>query len=529
MSAGGAVERARAARAFLRTRRATRFRISAYHVYVTLLLGGLGWLFLKGAILSAFAGGLTARELGVLGPAVLLLVGLAVLRFGTWQGPVSFTASDIGLVLIAPVALEEFTRPKLIHALGSGLAAGVLVAGLVVLLVAGGPAGVGLWRILGALISVAGFAVGCVAASWIVESSRRASRSVRHASPLVTVLAVGLLVVAGTGALGLSAAVWSGPWGWAVAPLARTTMWPFAVLASGAFAVLAVFLARRRLGSASLELFLTRAETRSSLAGAAYSLDYRSAALTRRAAVPRPVAPWRGPRRPKRRQLVVVWRDGLAMVRDPYRLVWAALLCVGATIEALTYPGKGDAAILAAGGLYFAASFLCEPLRLDVDDPARAERLLSRRFARVLTAHAVLPTVVLFVIAGVTIGAMVVAGAVGTGVMLAIPTVLAPIIATAVLTAALSTRRGGRINERLLTSLLGLDPMNPGGVVWIVISLAPWLLFNMVATSASILMLGHVVAHHHPLLAAAIPAFALSTAVAACLAACAYRTRQHPD
>jgi Family of unknown function (DUF6297) len=524
--AGTEVERARAARAFLGARRATRLRISAYHVYVVVLFGALGWLFLKGAILSAFAGGLSAHRLAMLGPAVLLLVVLAALRFGTWQGPVSFSMSDVGLLLIAPVAMEEFTRPKLLHALGFGAAAGVLVAGLLVLLVAGGSGALGLWHILGAVGSLAGLGTGCVAASWIVESSQRAARIVRRASPLVTVLAVGLLVAASTGALGLSVALWSGPWGWALAPFASTAAWPVAVPASAAFAMLLIVLGWRRLASTTPEVFVARAETRSSLAGAAFALDYRSAVLARRAAVPRPGVRWRGPRHPQRRQFVVLWRDGLAMVRDPYRFVSAALLCAGATVEALTHPGRVAAAILATGALYCAASLLCEPLRIDVDDPARAERLLSRRFSRVLIAHCVLPTAALVSLASATIVAMVLAGAVSTAALVSIPTVLLPIAAAAVLAAALSTRRGGRINERLLTTMLGSDAMSPAGATLIVISLAPWVLFSIAANGASLLIIGHAAAHHHSLLSASVLGLALSSAVATCLLAAARQTHR---
>jgi len=144
----------------------------------------------------------------------------------------------------------------------------------------------------------------------------------------------------------------------------------------------------------------------------------------------------------------------------------------------------------------------------------------------VLIAHCVLPTAALVSLASATIVAMVLAGAVSTAALVSIPTVLLPIAAAAVLAAALSTRRGGRINERLLTTMLGSDAMSPAGATLIVISLAPWVLFSIAANGASLLIIGHAAAHHHSLLSASVLGLALSSAVATCLLAAARQTHR---
>jgi hypothetical protein len=107
--------------------------------------------------------------------------------------------------------------------------------------------------------------------------------------------------------------------------------------------------------------------------------------------------------------LAVAWRDATALSRDPARLGWASLLGAGATALALAHPGNVAIAVLAAGGLYFAAALLCEPMRVDVDYPDRSVVLLSWEFARVLMAHCLVPLTTLAAIVAVTIVGLVVA------------------------------------------------------------------------------------------------------------------------
>jgi len=519
-------DRARTVRGFLRARR-TRFRPTAYQVYATLVVGGIAGALAGNAVSEAIGGSLTAHKLLVFGPVVLFLVLLAALRLGTWQGPVGFSSADVGFLLTAPIAIAAFVRPKLDQSLLIGAVVGAAVAGVAILLLAGGPGSVGLVRALGAVVGMVAFAVLSVAASWLVESSRRASGLVRRASPGVLVAGAALLAISATTS-GRAFAVWSGPWGWAVAPLAGTSGWPVAValilVAAGASSILAV----RRTGAAGAEVFLARAETRSGLAASAFSLDYRGATLTYRSALPARMGREARVPRPRAPRLAVLWRDALGLLRELSRLGWATLFASAATVEALTHPGRVIPAGVAAVALYFAASFLCEPLRIDIDAPDTSALLLSWPFARLLLAHCALPALALFAVTATTIVATVAAGAAGAGALALIPTVLAPIVIVAVLCAALSARRGGRVDEKLLGRLLSLDPNNPGGAAVLVLWLIPWLLATTIIVGGALLVIGSAVAHHRAVAPAAVVAFALACTACAVLARLA-RGSTRPD
>ncbi len=424
-------DRARAVRGFMRARR-TRFRPTAYQVYATLVVGGIAGALAGNAVSEAIGGSLTAHKLLVFGPVVLFGALLAALRFGTWQGPVGFSSADVSFLLTAPIAIAALVRPKLDQGLLLGAAVGAAIAGVAILLVAGGPGSIGLVRALGAVAGVAAFAVLGVAASWLVECSRRASGLVRRASPAVLVTGAALLAVSAA-PFGRSVEVWSGPWGWAIAPLAGTSGWPFALALIVVAAAATTTLARRRAGAAGVEVFLARAETRSGLTASAFSLDYRGAALTYRSALPARFGRRARVPRPRQSRLVVLWRDALGLLREPSRLAWATLFASAATVEALTHPGRVIPAGIAAIALYFAASLLCERLRLDVDAPDTGALLLSWPFARLLLAHCALPALALFAVTGTAIVATVVAGAAGAGSLGLIPSVLAPIVVVAVL------------------------------------------------------------------------------------------------
>jgi len=510
-----AVDRARAVRGFLRARR-TRFRPTAYQVYATLVVGGIAGALLGNAVSEAIGGSLTAHKLLVFGPVVLFLVLLSALRFGTWQGPVSFSTADVGFLLTAPIAIAAFVRPKLDQSLMIGAVVGAAVAGVALLLLAGGPGSLGLVRALASVAGIGAFALLAVAASWLVESSRRASGLVRRASPAVLVAGVALLAISAA-PFGRSIGVWSGPWGWAIAPLAGTSGWPVAVALIFVAAAASTIVALRRAGAAGAEIFLARAETRSGLTASAFSLDYRGAALTYRSALPARVGRRARVPRPRSPRLVVLWRDALALVGEPSRFAWATLFASAATVEALTHPGRPVPAGIAAVGLYFAASLLCEPLRLDVDAPDTGALLLTWPFARLLLAHCALPALALFAVTGTAIIGTVVAGAAGAGALALIPTVLAPVVFVAVLCVALSARRGGRVDEKLLGRLLSLDPNNPGGAAVLVLWLIPWLLATTIIVGGAALVIGSAVVHHRAVVSAAVVALALAGGACAVL------------
>jgi len=519
-------DRARAVRGFLRARR-TRFRPTAYQIYATLVVGGISGALAGNAVSEAIGGSLTAHKLLVFGPVVLFLVLLAALRFGTWQGPVGFSSPDVGFLLTAPIAIAAFVRPKLDQSLLLGAAVGAAVAGVAILLTAGGPGSVGLGRALGAVASLTAFAVLAVAASWLVESSRRASGLVRRASPAVLVSAAALLAISAAPSV-RALGVWSGPWGWAIAPLAGTSGWPVAVALTVVAAGASTILALRRAGAAGAEVFLARAETRSGLAASAFSLDYRAAALAYRSALPTRMGWQARVPRPRAPRLAVLWRDATGLLREPSRFGWATLFASAATVEALTHPGRAIPAGVAAVALYFAASFLCEPLRVDVDAPDTSALLLSWPFGRLLLAHCALPALALFAVTGITIVATVVAGAAGAGALALIPTVLAPIVVVAVLSAALSARRGGRVDEKLLGRLLSLDPNNPGGAAVLVLWLIPWLLATTIIVGGALLVIGTAVAHHRAVAPAGAVALGVAGTACAVLAGMA-RGSKRPD
>ena len=523
---GGPRDRARAVRAFLRARR-TRWRPTAYQVYATLLLGAIAGALVGHAVSSLIGGSLVAHKVVVFGPAVLILVLLAALRFGTWQGPAGFSTADVSFLLTAPIAIAALVRPRLDLGLWLGAAVGAAVAGVAILLTAGGPAGVGPLRVLGSVVGLAAFAVLGVAASWLVESSRRVSMLVRRTSPVVLVTGAVLLAISAA-PLGRSIAVWSGPWGWAIAPLAGSSGWPIAVLLVVTGAGTTAVLARGRAGAVGAEVFLARAETRSGLTASAFTLDYRAAALAYRSALPARVARRASVPRPTRPRRVVLWRDALALLREPSRLGWATLLGAAATVEGLTHPGRTLPAVVAAVLLYFAASLLCEPLRIDVDAPDTSALLLSWPFARVLLAHCALPIMVLFGLTATTIVGVVLAGAAGAGALVVIPTVLAPMIVTVVLCAALAARSGGRVDENLLGRLLTLDASNPMGATLVVLWLIPWLLAAVVVVGGATLIVGHAAAHHGAVIVAGIVGVGLSGAAGVALAAVA-RDSKRPD
>jgi hypothetical protein len=519
---GEATERARAARAFIRAHR-RRNRPSLYSLYmlvlVCALLGALG----HGVIATLLAGGIAGHGLLVFGPAALLLMALAAARFGTWQGPVSFSAADVALLLTAPVATAALVRPRLDHGLVTGACAGAAVGAVLVLLVAGGPAELGVTRAICTVAGIGALGAAAAASAWLVQSARRSTRWVGRGSPVVVVLAAALAAVAAS--VDSAVGAWSGPWGWALAPLTGISAWPVATGLLGAGTAALVVWARARAGSASIETFLVRAGTRSALTASAFTLDYRGAALAYRSAQPGSGF-GRAPRLPlpASPRAAVAWRDATGLVRRPARIGWAGLVGAGATLLALAHPGNVVIAGVVAAAAYVAATLLCEPLRIDVDDPDRSAVLLSWPLGRVLFAHCLVPVVVLGSVAAATICAAVAAGAAGPGALLLIATALVPLVSTAVLAAALAARRGGRIDQDLLTRLLGTDPSNPASGAIAVLMLAPWLILTLVAIGAPVAILGHAVAGHRGVAGAGVAATVIAAGAAVALSAVARRS-----
>lgn len=341
--------------------------------------------------------------------AFFCLVFVGVLRFATWQGPVSFSRPDVPFLLGSPLSRGALVKPKLIGAsvFGAGAGAGLGIVVFVFLeaklLVDAGP-------LLGA--ALAGpilFGLLAVGLSWLVESSIRRARWVVRWGWILFVVAVAL-------ALGVrdpsgdlaTAALWSGPWGWAAAPVVAAAggsapMWPITLglLAVAAGAVL--FGALRSADAAPLEELARRAGLRSGLSAALYVQDFRGLAMLGREArralfLPRK----RKIRHPRRALLVVPWRDALALLRAPSRLVWAvALVGAGALVAGASGSHPGGLALAILLG-YLAAARLVETVRQEADDPDAAGRL-PWAFGDVILMHTLVPAVVLAVLGWIAI------------------------------------------------------------------------------------------------------------------------------
>jgi len=362
--------------------------------------------------------------------ALALVVLLLLLRDGLWRGPVTLPQVTVDWVLGTPVDRGRLLRPRFrasaAVAVLAGAAVGIVPAAALVGLGLDGGRGPGsvLRLILVAMLSTAllfGFGTGVAA---FVERSASVARWVRRLTPFACALAAvlgGLAVWAGIGGpppAASAVAVWSGPWGWAAAGMTALAggsapLWPVAVALAGAlavaFLVLGLFAAAGIPGAA----LRARARTIGAMSAAVLSMDTRGVALAysgrgsgRRARLRL--------RPPRRRELVLAWRDLLALARAPSRLAGAAALALIAVgLVAVAGPGGQAALVPVASALglgYLAAAWLCEGARLDAEDTRRSENL-PFRFERLAWWHAAVPCLVLLSVAGVpVVGASIAAG-----------------------------------------------------------------------------------------------------------------------
>jgi len=372
--------------------------------------------------------------------ALALVVLLVLLRDGLWRGPVTLPQVTVDWVLGTPVDRGRLLRPRFrasaAVAVLAGAAVGIVPAAALVGLglLGGHGSGSVLRLILVAMLSTAllfGFGTGVAA---FVERSATAARWVRRLTPFACALAAVLGGLAVWAAVGkppsvLSAiAVWSGPWGWTVPGMTALAggsarLWPAAVALTGAAAVAFLvlgFFAAAGVPGAALRV---RARTIGAMSAAVLSMDTRGVALAYggRASGRRARLRLRPPRR---RELVLLWRDLLALARAPSRLAGAAALALIAVgLVAVAGPGGHAALVPVASALglgYLAAAWLCEGARLDAEDTRRSENL-PFRFERLAWWHAGVPCLVLLVVAGVpAVAASVVTGSARFVVLLAV-------------------------------------------------------------------------------------------------------------
>ncbi|MFF8281681.1 hypothetical protein ACF06W_03035 [Streptomyces albus] len=459
-----------------RAHRGQRRRDLAVGGYVALLFAvgygsTLGYRFVRDLEHLAAQDGVTEALRRAL-PAVLLLLvcGLALLaaRDALWRGPVLVSRPDLSWLLSQPVRRERVLRPVFRWTLGLLTAAGALCAvGGAVLLRLTGLAGLG--EAL-ALCAPAGVCLPPLAAALAlqVERSARAADRVRALTPYALLAAALLAGQAASAAAGHRSAVletaelWSGPWGWAALPVVhavtgRAPGWPVAVVLLAAAASAAVLHADKAAGTVPTRRLRARAATVATVTSVLWSAELRAARLAVTEAL---AGGTTGARRrlrvPRSRRLAVVWRDTLALLRAPGRLVAAALwLGAGAGTAALAVALDGGtrlivlAAALALGWLGVAR--LAETARLETDDLRRSS-WSPFRLPTLLLQHVLVP-----VAAGVplALAAAVPFALQGGGrALLLMPLCVPPFAAAAVLAAARGPVR---------TELLSLGLVTPAG------------------------------------------------------------------
>jgi hypothetical protein len=376
--------------------------------------------------------------------ALALLVFLMLLRDALWRGPVTLPQVTVDWLLDTPVDRGRLLRPRFrvsaALAAVAGAAVGVVpAAALVSLGLGGGGTGHVLRLAAAAMAPVALlFALGAGTAG-LIERYPASWRWLRRATPAALAVAAAFAGLAAWAALGrppgvlTAIALWSGPWGWAVQGMVALAggpapWWPAATALLGALAVVALACAHQAAARVPGAALRARARTIGAMSAAVLSMDTRGVALaygsatgTRRARVRL--------RPPRRRALILLWRDLVALTRAPSRLVGAAalaLLAVG--LVAAGGHGAQVSLLAVASGLalgYLAAAWLCEGARLDAEDTRRSAAL-PFRFGSLAWWHAAVPCLVLLVVAGVPVTALAVAA--GAPRFLALLAVTVPVL-----------------------------------------------------------------------------------------------------
>ncbi len=482
----------------------------AYYVFITLALGGP---FVYGTASAGLSEVATPRAVGVWGPSLALVALLAAMRWGAVQGPVVFTVADVGQLLGAPLRRAELVLGRLVRGLLIWTAAAAVVGGLVVIGVAGHHRGVDAMRAAGFVVAIAILGLLGVAGAALVAGSERVDRGTRRAVWPAVALAVGLVALADFSPAGRHVALWSGPWGWAVQPLAgAAAAWPLALVLLAALTAAVATLAVRCRGATPTERHLARAEARGGAVAAIYSMDTRFVRRSLTAVSSGPVAAAGADRLkpPRFPRLAVVWRDAVAALAVPQRLVQAVLLTAGGTAVCLVNGAHPVAVAAGALAIYAGASLMLEPLRAETDQPGRVRVLLIAPIGKVLFQHALVPLAVVALGAPVAVAGCAAAGALPRHAAAAVITVL---LATPSITlcAALSSRRGGRLPPSVL-AVANAD--TSGMYLGLILGLiALWPLLAMVTAAVPVVS----VVHHGT---RALPQLAIALAVLPILLAC---------
>jgi hypothetical protein len=423
-------------RTLRREHRRARMREAAYWSYVATLAVGV---YVAPYVVRATRqehgtdGSMPAGLLpGIVAAALLVLV--ALVRDGLWRGPVLLDPATAGWLLPLPIRREALLQPRLNRALVTGALLGaalggvggvllrLAVGGSVPLLALAGAAG-------GCLVMVLGVAAGALAeaAGAGLRTALRRIGTALWALPAVPV-ALALVPADRPTARGIATALlWSGPWGWAVQPLAAAlhlpadaapaTFWPLSVAGAAAVAAVTVVAARQRLGSIDNALLRVRAATVSAVTQSVGTLQPRRARLLVEAAQGRVPDTRRRLPVPRWRPLLLPWRDATALLRSPTRLVWGLLwFAVATPLGSAAGPTHGLRRLeLAAGALlagYLAVAQLVEGARLDADD-SRVLRGLPLGWPAVVLGHVVTPLAVLLLAGAAAVPVLALAGPTG--------------------------------------------------------------------------------------------------------------------
>ena len=360
--------------------------------------------------------------------ALAILVILAAARDALWRGPVILPQVTVDWLLDTPVDRGRLLRPRFRQSAALAIVAGAAVGiAPAAALVAAGLGGAGSGHVLrltgAAAVSTALLFAVATGSAGLIERYQGSWRWLRAATPAALAVAAVFGGLAAWAALGqppsvlVTVALWSGPWGWAAQGVTAVAggaapLWPLATAMLAALALAALALAQHAAPGVPAATLRVRAATVGAMSAAAASMNTRGVATAYGAAgTPRRV--WFRLRPPRHRELVLLWRDLLAVARTSARLVAAVavtLLAVGLLLLAshglANHGGQVSlvpvACALALG--YLAAAWLCEGARLDADDPRRSVHL-PFRFAMLAWWHAAVPCLILLVVAGVPVTA----------------------------------------------------------------------------------------------------------------------------
>ena len=467
---GDAVGRVHAVRAWWREVRPPptlghRLDVAYTVAIVTAIFGAMAY----GTASSALAQVVTPHWLATYGPSLALVALVVVAHWGVYQGPVVFTVADVGFLLGGPLSRRALSVRRLAWAHVAGAALGALVAAVLLIGLGGEHRGVDATQIVGVTVGLVELGMLGVAAAWTVERSERAERAFRLALWPVAALAAALA--------------------FAGADAAFSTVAAAVVLAP--LTVVAVTFALRGSGHCSAERHMRRAEARATAVASIVSFDVRTARRgLARAAATRESWSVRADLRRLRAvsrghdELTVVWRDAMAMLRSPARVLEAAAVVAGGTALAALAADKPAAVLFGVLLAYAGCAMLLGPLRAELDVPDRTRALLLPRAGTVVFAHVILPAAIATVAAALAAAACTIGGALPAPALVAV--MVAPGLAT---TAAMSARRGGRLPVSVLANATAADPTGgAGSVLW---WLLRWPVVGLVLAAVPLAIVGN--------------------------------------